>query len=330
MRLSAAFVLSLGAMLSTTVAHAQDCDDEALSEAAFALMAEPGVPSTARLESAARESGSSAVALRLVRSDPGAAELAALLTSARASDGSLVRCGEAEADGDVLRIVGREAARLRVSLVDAGLAVDVTPFAALASLTRPTLVVRAVEGTSFRRELNARDTRVPLPDGFPEAFVAQIVATDASGPRPVAETVFGIAISPETSAATNEELAPHVARLRHLVGAPQLRANHVLDEVAVAHAAAVCATGRAVHELEGLGPVERLRRAGVEARGVGEVVARASSRSEALTSFDASPSHRLALEDAHYTDAGFGEATTADGHVCAVVVLAAWPRFAGR
>jgi uncharacterized protein YkwD len=302
------------------------CADERLSEAAASFLA-TGAGQVAQLDSAAREARSNAVSLRMVRAAPRSTELATLASEAASREAELVVCGEAESDDVVVRIVGREGARISAALSDEGLVLDI---ALAPGLGRPTLAVRAADGTAFTRELSRRDSRVALPAGFPETFVAQVLASGESGPRPVGELRFGAAPAPEPTSAAAEDPRTHVAQLRRATGAPALRPNALLDSVAAAHAVAICAAGRAVHDLGGAGPVERLRRAGIEARSVGEVVARAGSRAEGLGSLDASPSHRIALEDANYTDAGFGEATAPDGHVCTVVLLAAWPRFAGR
>lgn len=308
-------------------ARAEDCADERLSDAAAELLAHASTSRERDLEDAVRQAGSNAVSTRMVRAPIAHASLAELSTQATSRDGALAVCGEAETDGIVVRIVGRSGGRLSAALVDEGLAIDVS---LVPGLTRPRLVVRATEGTSFTRELSAREGRVVLPAGFPESFVAQIVADAVSGPQPVAELRFGEVQTLASSDVSDVDAQTHVARVRRLAGVSPLRASRVLDSVAHAHAASVCELGQAVHEVDGVGPVERLRRAGIEARSVGEVVSRAASRAAALTSFDESPSHHLALESEAYTDAGYGEVTDADGRVCVVIVLAAWPRYAGR
>lgn len=324
------FVIAIGLLLSAASASAQECDDPWLSEAAAAtLLAHAGVsPSSTELSDAARIAGSNAVALRWLRATPGdAAALEAFSADARGREGDLYVCGEAESETAHVRIVGREGARVSAPLIGDGRAIDV--------ILRPVtsgakLVVRAAGGATFERALARPSTRVVLPDAFGSAFVAQVLATDASGPRPVAELVVGMPQEASADDATDEDAAIHVARLRRHASAPALRRNTILDRIALAHARVVCDEGRAVHSEGELDPVDRVRRAGLEARLVGEVVARAANRREALAALDASPSHRIALEDPRFTDVGVGELMADDSHTCTVVLLAAWPRFAGR
>jgi len=56
------------------------------------------------------------------------------------------------------------------------------------------------------------------------------------------------------------------------------------------------------------------------------VVARAEDAARAYDALLRSPSHRAALTDVRFTDAGLGESRDAQGSTCLVVVLAAWPR----
>lgn len=322
-------VLVLTLLLLAARASAQPCDDAELSEAAASLLS-PGAatPSPNELSDAARLAGSNAVALRILRVTPGDdAALAAFTDGAREREGALFVCGEAESESARLRIVGRRGARLAAPLVADGRAIDVSLSPAI---RRAVLVVRGVSGATLERELTRPSTRVLLPDGLTSAFAAQVVATDDAGPRPVAELSLGAPQAEPDEEGGDASPAAHVARLRRHASVPPLRGNAILDRLAAAHARAVCADGRVTHEEEGEDPVARVRRAGLEARWVGEVVARASSRREALAGLDASPSHRIALEDSRFTDAGFGEATLDAGHACVVVLLAAWPRFAGR
>jgi uncharacterized protein YkwD len=68
----------------------------------------------------------------------------------------------------------------------------------------------------------------------------------------------------------------------------------------------------------------------VEARRVGETVARAQSTAAAFAAFEHSPSHRLTLLEPDFTDAGVGNVQDADGRSCVVILLATWPRYVGR
>jgi uncharacterized protein YkwD len=110
-----------------------------------------------------------------------------------------------------------------------------------------------------------------------------------------------------------------------------LRPNALLDRVAEQHANNVCLTGRIAHEPSpGEDPQARLLRAGVEARRVGETVARAETPSAAFAAFERSPSHRLTLLEPGFTDVGIGMAGDTQARHCVVIVLAQWPRYVGH
>jgi uncharacterized protein YkwD len=173
----------------------------------------------------------------------------------------------------------------------------------------------------------------------------QLLARGRLGPRPIAERVVpaveggpataGSDPSDGDAAATGPEAAVSIAQrlltLRSRSGRPPLRDNALLAGVAAAHAQRVCAQGLVAHELvPGGDPKQRLTAAGVTARRVGETVARAESPGAAFAAFEHSPSHRLTLLEAGFTDSGIGEAKDAQGRVCVVVLLAAWPRYVGR
>jgi uncharacterized protein YkwD len=89
----------------------------------------------------------------------------------------------------------------------------------------------------------------------------------------------------------------------------------------------ICDSGKLGHELDPYGdPEARLLKRGIEARVVGEAVARAATMREALHAIEDSPSHRMTVTDPRFTDAGFGKAQDEKGRTCAVVLLASWPR----
>jgi uncharacterized protein YkwD len=92
----------------------------------------------------------------------------------------------------------------------------------------------------------------------------------------------------------------------------------------------MCAKDRVAHELGEGDPEERLRAAGIEARVVGETAARAANAGAAFAAMRDSPSHRMTVLDARFTDVGVGEARDPRGRTCLVVLFAAWPRYAGR
>ena len=71
-------------------------------------------------------------------------------------------------------------------------------------------------------------------------------------------------------------------------------------------------------------PQDRLRAAGIEAERVGEAIACGEDRSAAFRALLESASHRSAILDARFTDAGIAEIE--GERACVVVLLATWPR----
>ncbi|MEM9195670.1 MAG: CAP domain-containing protein, partial [Myxococcota bacterium] len=152
----------------------------------------------------------------------------------------------------------------------------------------------------------------------------QLVASDRSGPRPLSQLRVG---GPANLGRPGSDRGrERVAELRDNTGVLPLRDNRLLEEVALEHATYLCAGEALAHTRSGENPEDRLRGAGVRARVVGEVVARATSEGAAFDALEESPSHRAALVDRRLTDVGIGLARADDGELCAVVLLAAWPR----
>jgi uncharacterized protein YkwD len=175
--------------------------------------------------------------------------------------------------------------------------------------------------------------------------VVQLVATGKAGPRPVAERVVPLqsvepqqAVPSATVQSTDADTRPsssvlslQLNRLRKRRGVRPVRENRLLAELAAEHASKVCDTGRVAHELSpGSDPETRLAMAGVRARMVGETVARSVDAVSAFNAMKRSPSHLLTLLERRFTDAGVGVAANGSGQSCAVVLLAAWPRYVGR
>ena len=116
-------------------------------------------------------------------------------------------------------------------------------------------------------------------------------------------------------------------QLRRAAGARSLRSNRLLTQEATHHAQAVCESGKVGHELDPNGdPEARLLKRGIQARVVGEAVARAGTLADALHAIEDSPSHRMTVTDPRFTDAGYGQAKDEKGRTCAVILLASWPR----
>jgi uncharacterized protein YkwD len=323
--------------------EALDCKDElTLSRAAAELLLRDEPPSPEALTVAVREAGSDLVGVRAFywreRDQSGRKWLLGLKGSA---DAPLV-CGFAESD------IGR-------LLLAAPRAGSLEPLSSRSTQVRgkvaeafhdPELVLADASGELQRIPIDRRQLAqgVAIAPELRRPVQVQLLAHGPAGPRPLAErllpasdevAVRGEPMSTEVSA--SDDAAPELAigarltQLRQRQGRVALRENQLLGRVAAEHAERVCKDGRIVHELApGDDPQRRLRDAGVEARRVGETVARAQSGSSAFAAFERSPSHRLTLLEPGFTDAGIGVSKDPQGRSCVVILLAAWPRYVGR
>ena len=196
----------------------------------------------------------------------------------------------------------------------------------------PYLVVRDARGSSRRIAVDVEGSTMSLPPDWARPLFVQLVATGPNGPRPIAERWVGkIPRGPVETAVVREDGATSpeawLMQLRRAVGARTVRSNRLLTKEATSHARNVCDSGKLGHELDPHGdPEARLLKRGIEARVVGEAIARASTMREALHTIEDSPSHRLTVTDPRFTDAGYGQAKDEKGRTCAVVLLASWPR----
>ena len=327
--------LAIGLLLaaswaSASGASAQECPhDDALARVAADLCFASARPEPEEILNTLRAADSDRLAAHVLwlDGDEPARRAAWLRELASRSDAGLV-CGEARGPDRVVLVAAVRAGALSV---DEEHADRVVPWLA-PGFREPYLVFRGADGALSRRGLEASDfTRgFELPADLARPATVQLVATGSSGPQPVAERRVGHA--PAHAVATTgvhagTSVPRAVAALRQMQGVSPLRPNRLLGRVAQAHAEGVCRAGRVVHELSvGEDPSERLARAGIEARVVGEAVARAESIPEALSAMADSPSHLMALVDRRFTDGGFGVAHDAQGRSCVVVLLAAWPR----
>ena len=314
--------------------------DGSLEEAAIEVLASERPVGAAELVDIVRRAGSgvpSVRGLRLMADDrvlisewvrQTAEELEAPVVCgvARDEDGVLVLAG---ARLGSLRIDTRPELRVQVSLDE--------------QVHSPHLVIRDGGGEMIRLGLSEDEIEsgIALPDGLRSPVRVQLMAVGERGPMPVAERVILLERGSHDQHPSSERLErgsentgsgrEWVGAIRDARGVAVVRSNRLLREVAQAHAADVCASGRVGHELvPGADPEVRLRRRGVRARVVGEVVARASSREAAREALLRSPSHHLTLVDERFTDVGYGEVQSQDDQTCTVVLLAAWPRVVPR
>lgn len=310
--------LALALLLAPAWVHAQDCEpDAALERAAEILVARDEAPSATELLATVREAGSDVPVVDALMVRDGDSERRArfLLRSRQRRDGPLA-CGDARLGDRWLVLAGPRAGRLAV-LGSGAVRVELAPGFREARL-------HAQDATGALWQAEAHDgARVTLPSELVAPIRVQLVATGPSGPRPVAERLLTADDAPPTEVARSDRpIGERLTALRR----SELRGNRLLGRVASAHAEEVCRAGRVSHLAPTGDPRERLARAGLRARHVGEVVARAEDADRAYAAFLRSPSHRAALADRRFTDVGIGQAEDTDGRTCLVVLLAAWPR----
>jgi uncharacterized protein YkwD len=246
------------------------------------------------------------------------------------SDVDLV-CGDARSERARLIVASARAATLTIdrAVVRGTLA---------PGFEKPELVFRRADGTLSRVAVKREELERGIPlDPEWQATQVQLLAWGPSGPRPVAERTLrheGAASDRDEQLSVSSEspldasgVADVLAQLRARHARPSLRHNRLADSIAQAHAKAVCAQGRVVHELEpGVDPETRVARAGLKAQLTGETVARATDAGAALQALWQSPSHSLTLLERRFTDVGVGLATDDQHRTCLVVLLLAWPR----
>ncbi len=298
--------------------------DKKLDEVALQLAELPQIPPSPELIRTARQEGVDANPIYAKFGVAGEVESfkAWLRDLEETADGPIV-CGRARA-GDRIVVVAAVRAGSLTTHGKSTLHAEI-----IEDFTNPYLVIRDARGASRRIAVEGEGfgSTVSLPAEWPRPLYVQLVATGPTGPRPVAERWVGR--MPKSDAVQGGSQSPDswLRQLRRAAGVRSLRPNRVLNEEATSHAHAVCDSGKLGHELDPSGdPEARLLRRGVEARVVGEAIARAPTMREALEAIADSPSHRMTVTDSRFTDVGFGKAKDDKGRTCAVVLLAAWPR----
>jgi len=164
----------------------------------------------------------------------------------------------------------------------------------------------------------------------PGAWLIQVLATVATGPRPVLEAmVFAGSAPPDhftRAAAPGEDAAKGVkddddAMLRMINAAraseklPPLVRDAALDKLAKAHSEEMIKARMVGHDVGGGDPTARFRAAGLRARVVGENVASAQSPTHAHRALWASPSHRGNLLLSQFDKVGVAVTRSLDGTV---------------
>ena len=199
------------------------------------------------------------------------------------------------------------------------------------SLLGPEGAPRLVPGT-----LRAGSFRAVFSADRPGFWRLQLLLDMGPGPRPALEAWVFVDLEPDLAEVTRaapgaEVVVPADASLdvlraalsrridaaRRADGLPSLRRDAALDALAQAHATAMAARGRTAHDVGDGAPAERLARAGVVARRIGENVARAPSLERAHRVLWDSPSHRGNILDPSFDALGLGVARAAgDLWVC--------------
>ena len=314
-----------------------DCSLETpLSRAAAELLARGEPPSAEALTRAVRASGSDVVGPHALftTTDDAPRQRAWLRDIAQRADAPTV-CGHAAGEHGVLLVAAPRGGSLE-------------PLTASSTRVRGTLAPgfsrpEVVASDAHDELVRVRVDPVELARGIPisEALLrparVQLIAHGPAGPRPVAERVLPAVDTPSPDddfrpieTAPGTPIVDQLDALRATDGTKQLVPNRLVDDIARAHAANVCTTGRVAHTLDARDPETRFETAGLRARLVGEAVARAGSADAAFRAMQQSPSHRMTLLDARFTHVGIGHAHDRRGHTCLVVMLAAWPRFVGK
>ena len=328
--------------------------DPQLVDAATALLLDDEPPTAVGLAEALRAAGSDLPGAQALRAPLGdtAARSRFLRAASERADAPLV-CGEAESETMRLLLVTPRAGRLSVATADQAVGAERDPGPGepvVVRATTPTpserlevsLAPRFRDAYLAGRDAEDRMHRWAVDEdvlarGFvmspdvPRPVVVQLVASGPDGPRPISRVVLGEqdAVQEAPSVDGDDNLATRVATLRATEGVRELRINRLLVAEAAAHAARVCNSGQVRHQGvagDADDPRVRLLHRGVEARVVGETVARGRSLQAALQALSERPSHRMTLVDRRFTDVGFGTVRGAGG-TCVVALFAAWPRF---
>jgi uncharacterized protein YkwD len=238
----------------------------------------------------------------------------------------------ATGDGQLVR-VGVSAENLREGVVlspDMALPLKVQLVARGPSGPRPVAEREVVVGSGASAIVAAPGSRA---EQAADAALASAKASAAHGGVERAAAAARGGAEAEGAAEIQEAiaLASRVLALRRERSRGHLRVNRLLRDAASQHARDVCAKGRVAHEVvAGEGPDARLARAGLDARLLGEAIARADGNNSALQALQNSPSHLYTLLDPRFTDFGVGVAQDSAHKYCYVVLLSAWPRYIGK
>jgi uncharacterized protein YkwD len=176
----------------------------------------------------------------------------------------------------------------------------------------------------------------------PGAFLIQLLANVAGGPRPVLEATVYADVKPPTSyfgdtapgepslplAASADKAAALLAMVneaRATEQSPALLRDAVLDAVAERHAEAMRKLKRIAHDAGDGDPQSRVQASDLSVLAAGENVAHALDVTRAHRALWASPSHRENLLQPRFDKIGIGIATDPDGSIWVCEVFADFP-----
>jgi uncharacterized protein YkwD len=199
----------------------------------------------------------------------------------------------------------------------------------LVAATSAEVIVMGPHGSphSVPTSLSGQRVRARFPLSMPGAFVVQVLADVATGPRPVLEAnVYADVAPPESTpnlSAPGEEagkalsgkdaLYKMVDALRVSESLPHLVPDSRLEELAREHALKMKAAHTVGHVIGDGDPAQRVQNANIFATRIGENVAHAESVVLAHRALHASPSHRENLLRPEFTKAGFAVIEDPDG-----------------
>lgn len=176
----------------------------------------------------------------------------------------------------------------------------------------------------------------------PGAFLVQLLANVAGGPRPVLEATVYADVEPPNSyvgeAAPGEPQAPlspaadqadallnMVNQARAAEQSPALKRDPQLDAIAAQHAEAMRRLRRIAHDVGDGDPRARVEAANLDVLAPGENVAHALDVTRAHRALWASPSHRENLLQPRFDGIGIGIAADPDGSIWVCEVFADFP-----
>jgi len=264
-------------------------------------------------------------------------------------DGGERRCG-------VALVSGREHSVLAAVAVDALADLEPLPVrqragswvevkaSMLVAATDAKLIVLGPSGLPYAvpTSFDGKRARARFRADRPGAFLVQLLANVAGGPRPVLEATVYADVQPPRSffvdSAPGEPVVPPAAdadrdaalfdminRARAFERSPTLQRDQNLDAIAERHAQAMRKLQRIAHDAGDGDPRSRVEAANLDVLAAGENVAHAIDVTRAHRALWASPSHRENLLEARFDRVGIGTALDDDGSIWVCEVFADVP-----